>query len=101
LQQPSWKRGSPSTYIDELIIPVLPSDKQYQYRVPVVKGDTDLGIKSTYSREANGLQRINLLEYNKGYGVQDKFPIKVFAVDPDKEEGSNEILVASWSQTRI
>ncbi len=67
----------------------------------MVKGDTDLGIKSTYAREANGSQRINLLEYNQGYGVQDTIPIKVFAVDPDEEEGSKEILVASWSKTRI
>lgn len=77
---------------------MLPSDKQYQYRV--VKGDTDLGIKSTYPREANGSQRINLLEYNEGYGVRDTEPIKVYAVDPEEEEGNKEILVASWSKPR-
>jgi len=97
LQQPSWKRGSPNIYIDELTIPVLPSDKQYQYRV--VKGETDLGIKSTYPREANGSQRINLLEYNAGYGLHEATPIKVFAVDPDEHKGSNETLVASWSKS--
>ncbi|KLO20748.1 kinase-like protein [Schizopora paradoxa] len=98
LAEPTWKRGNPSIYIDELTIPLLPSDKQYQYRV--VKGDTDLGIKETYPREIGGSQRINLLEYNEGYGIQDTVPIKVYAVDPEEEEGNRETLVASWSKSK-
>lgn len=82
-----------------MTIPVLPSDKQYQYRV--VKGDTDLGIRPTYTRGVNGSQDVNLLEYNGGYGIHDSVLIKVYAVDPDEEEGNNETLIASWSRPRM
>jgi hypothetical protein len=91
---PKWKRGSPRNYIDVLTIPEPPSDREYQYRV--VKGDVDLGIKPTYNRDRDGSQSVNLLEYNRGYGISDRTPIKVYAVGQDGEE-KVETLVAQWN----
>jgi len=91
---PKWKRGSPRNYIDVLSIPEPPSDREYQYRV--VKGGVDLGIKPTYNRDRDGSQSVNLLEYNRGYGISDRTPIKVYAVGQDGEE-KVETLVAQWN----
>ena len=93
---PTWTRGNLSSFIDSLTIPEppLPDGKDYAYRV--VKGDTDLGVQQAYVRDADGSQRINLLEYNKGYGVADRTPIRVYAVAQDGPEKGEELLVAQW-----
>ena len=90
---PKWTRGNPSSYIDVLTIPKPPSDTEYKYRV--VMGDVDLGIKPTYSRNGDGSQSINLLEYNRGFGISDRTSIKVYAVGQDGVE-TEEMLVAQW-----
>ncbi|KAJ6586118.1 immunomodulatory protein FIP-Fve, partial [Mycena capillaripes] len=87
---PRWTRGNPKRYIDSLKIPKPASDKRYSYRV--VKGDEDLGIRPTYPPDPDGSQRVNLLEYNKGYGISDRIRIRVYAVD---EVGSTE-MIAEW-----
>ncbi|KAF8143672.1 immunomodulatory protein FIP-Fve, partial [Mycena galopus ATCC 62051] len=87
---PRWTRGNPKSYIDSLTIPKPPSDKGYSYRV--MKGDEDLGIQPTYERDPDGSQRINLLEYNQGYGISDRIRIRVYAVD---EMGSTA-MIAEW-----
>ena len=94
---PKWIRGNPRNYIDGLTIPEPPSDREYKYRV--VKGDVDLGIKPTYNRDGDGSQRVNLLEYNRGYGISDRTPIKVYAgaVGQDGAEEVEETLVARWN----
>jgi len=86
---PRWTRGNPKNYIDVLTIPKPPSDKQYRYRV--MKGGDDLGIRPTYERDPDGSQRVNLLEYNEGYGISDRIRIRVYAVD---EVGST--MIAEW-----
>jgi hypothetical protein len=55
-------------------------------------GDKDLGIQPTYEREPDGSHRVNLLEYNQGYGISDRIRIRVYAVD---EMGSTE-MIAEW-----
>lgn len=92
---PKWTRGNPRNYIDVLTIPEPPSDREYKYRV--VKGDEDLGIKPTYNRDGDGSQRVNLLEYNRGYGISDRTPIKVYAVGQDDAENVEETIVAQWN----
>lgn len=91
---PKWTRGNPSSYIDVLTIPEPPSDREYNYRV--VKGDVDLGIKPTYNRDRDGSQRVNLLEYNRGYGILDTTPIKVYASAIGQDGAEEETLVAQW-----
>jgi len=93
---PEWTRGNPSNYINVLTIPEPPSDREYNYRV--VKGDVDLGIKPTYNRDEDGTQRVNLLEYNRGYGISDTTPIKVYAsvIGQDASGAVEETLVARW-----
>jgi immunomodulatory protein Fve len=81
--------------IDVLTIPEPPSDREYEYRV--VKGDVDLGIKPTYNRNGDGSQSVNLLEYNRGYGISDRTPIKVYAVGQDDAGQMEETLVAQWN----
>jgi len=90
--RPQWTRGNPSNYIDAVTFPRVLKDKPYQYRV--VKGGADLGIRPSYEIQADDSQTVNLLEYNSGYGVSDRVPIKIFAVDP---EDKGETLVAHWS----
>lgn len=87
---PRWTRGNPKSYINSLTIPKPPTDKPYSYRV--MKGDEDLGIRPTYERDPDGSQRVNLLEYNRGYGIPDRIRIQVYAVD---EVGSTE-MIAEW-----
>ncbi|EMD41188.1 lectin FIP-fve [Gelatoporia subvermispora B] len=87
----TWKRGNPKVYFDHVTLPGVPTDKAYQYRV--VKGDLDLGTRPTYELNKDGSQTINLLEYNKGYGIHEETPINVFVVDP---EDGMETLVAEW-----
>ncbi|KAF9472457.1 hypothetical protein BDN70DRAFT_900529 [Pholiota conissans] len=90
---PQWKYVSWGArhYVDEVTIPVVLIDKQYKYRI--LSGGSDLGIRDAYELSADGSQRINFLEYNKGYGIIDSMHIKVFVVDPD----GNEALVAYWN----
>ncbi|KAJ7360838.1 fungal immunomodulatory protein [Mycena albidolilacea] len=87
---PRWTRGNPKSYINSLTIPKPPTDKPYSYRV--MKGDEDLGIRPTYERDPDGSQRVNLLEYHRGYGIPDRIRIQVYAVD---EVGSTE-MIAEW-----
>jgi hypothetical protein len=61
-----------------------------------VKGEDDLGIQPTYEPDPDGSQRINLLEYNQGYGISDRIRIRVYAVD---EVGST--LIAEWPADNI
>lgn len=88
---PSWGRGSPNSYIDNLTFPKVLTDKKYKYRV--TKGTKDLGVRDAYSVSADGSQKVNFLEYNSGYGIEDTTTIKVYAVDPDN---GNQYLVAQW-----
>ncbi|KAI8970926.1 immunomodulatory protein FIP-Fve [Trametes punicea] len=78
---PQWGRGTPNTYIDN----------KYSYRV--VKNDTDLGIRDPYEVQGDGSQKVNFLEYNKGYGIEETSRIRVYAVDPTN---GNQYLVAQW-----
>ena len=89
---PQWKRGTPNSYIDSVTFPKVLTDKNYSYRV-VVDGN-DLGTQAGYSVGADGSQVVNLLEFNKGYGVKDTSSIKIYVVDPDD---GNQYLVASWN----
>ncbi|THH32530.1 hypothetical protein EUX98_g1665 [Antrodiella citrinella] len=89
--KPRWTRGNPPNYIDAVKFPRVLKDKPYQYRV--VRGEDDLGIKPSYEIQTDDSQTVNLLEYNSGYGVSDRIPIQVFAVDP---EDKGETLVAQW-----
>ena len=88
---PQWKRGNPNNFIDSVTFPKVLADKNYSYRV-VVDGN-DLGTKSVHSVADDGSQKVNLLDYNKGYGVKDTSSIKIYVVDPDN---GNQYLVASW-----
>ncbi|OCH90019.1 kinase-like protein [Obba rivulosa] len=90
--RPIWVRGNPSTYIDSVKLPRVLTTKTYDYRV--VKDTTDLGIRPTYPRNADGSQDINLLEYHSGYGIADRVSIKVVVVDP---VDNKEFLVAEWT----
>jgi hypothetical protein len=89
---PQWGRGSPSSYIDNVTFPRVLNDKEYKYRI--VKGDKDLGVREAYSVQSDGSQKVNFLEYNAGYGIEDRTTIKVYAVDPDS---GNQYLVARWN----
>lgn len=88
---PAWGRGSPNTYIDSVTFPKVLNDKEYRYRV--VKGSSDLGTRNADAVRENGSQRLNFLEWNKGYGIADSTSIKVYAVDPDS---GNQYLVSQW-----
>ncbi|KAF8641977.1 hypothetical protein AX16_009765 [Volvariella volvacea WC 439] len=88
---PQWQRGNPSSYIDAVVFPRVLTNKAYQYRV--VTGDKDLGIKPSYSVQPDGSQKVNLLEYNGGYGVADTTTIKIYVVDPSN---GNQYLIAQW-----
>lgn len=88
---PAWGRGNPSTYVDNVTFPKVLTDKVYKYRV--VKGTTDLGIKDSYAVNADGSQKVNLLEYNQGYGIADTITIKIYIVDPDSNA---QYLIAQW-----
>ena len=88
---PQWGRGSPSSYIDNVTFPRVLTNKTYQYRV--VKGDEDMGVRDSHPVTADGSQKVNLLEYNAGYGIPDTTPIKVFVVDPSN---GNQYLIAKW-----
>ena len=57
-----------------------------------MKGDADLGFRPTYERDPDGSQRVNLLEYNQGYGISDRIRIRVYAED---EVGLTE-MIAEW-----
>lgn len=91
--RPQWTRGSPSSFINSVTFPQVLTDKPYTYRV--IKGDQDLGIRPSYEVQPGGSQTVNLLEYNEGYGVPERIPVKVLAVDP---EDQGETLVAQWGQ---
>jgi hypothetical protein len=88
---PSWGRGRPSTYIDNVSFPRVLTDKLYRYRI--LSGERDLGVRSANTVAADGSQRVNFLEWNKGYGIRDTITIKVLAVDPL----GSEYLVAQWN----
>ena len=60
-----------------------------------MNGEQDLGIRPTYRRNTDGSQSVNLLEYNRGYGIHSSSSIKVYAEDPDGAEGET-VLVAKW-----
>ncbi|KAI0315152.1 fungal immunomodulatory protein [Amylostereum chailletii] len=89
---PEWKRGSPSSFIDAIVFPKVLTDQSYTYRVR--KGDTDLGVRRSYSVQADGSQKVNFLEYNEGYGIPDSTTIKVYVIDPETQ---NEYLIAQWN----
>ncbi|TFK67614.1 kinase-like protein [Pluteus cervinus] len=95
LTPPKWIRGNPPSYIDSVTLAHIPDHEGYGYRV--AKGDTDLGIRPGYAPEPDGSQRVNLLEYNQGYGIADHIPIKVFAIDP---KDSSEMMVAEHIPSR-
>ena len=42
-------------------------------------------------------KNVNLLEYNRGYGISDRTPIKVYAVGQNGAEKAEETLVAQWN----
>ncbi|KAI0689138.1 immunomodulatory protein FIP-Fve, partial [Cytidiella melzeri] len=88
-----WQRGRPPfyNYIDAVLLPDVPRDKAYTFRVQ--KGNIDLGTHPTYPPEDNGSQKVNFLEYNEGYGIRDDTSIGVYARDPETE---SEHLVAQW-----
>ncbi|KAH8820222.1 immunomodulatory protein FIP-Fve [Xylogone sp. PMI_703] len=88
---PEWVRGKPNHYIDNVIFPRVLTDKKYKYRI--VKGEEDLGVQDAYSVHEDGSQKVNFLEYNKGYGIDDTITIKVYVVDPDN---GNQYLIAQW-----
>ncbi|KAH9846269.1 fungal immunomodulatory protein Fve-domain-containing protein [Lenzites betulinus] len=72
--------------------PRVLTDGHYAYRVRV--DDTDLGVVRLYAVAADGSQTVNLLEYNKGYGVEQARKIRVYVVDAETQ---NEYLVAQWN----
>ena len=89
---PQWGRGSPNNYIDNLTFPKVLTDKPYKYRI--VKGSSDLGVKDAYAAQSTGSQKINILEWNSGYGIDDKTTIKVYVVDPTDNSST---LIAQWN----
>lgn len=109
---PQWVRGNPSSYIDSVTFPKVLADKEYTYRVQ--SGDRNLGersiilvacfkvaytkmgvgVKPSYSVAPDGSQKVNLLEYNKGYGIADSTRIEIYVIDPSTEE---EYLIAQWN----
>jgi hypothetical protein len=89
---PQWGRGNPNNYIDNLTFPKVLTDKTYKYRI--VKGSSDLGVKEAYQIQSTGAQRINILEWNSGYGIDDKTTIKVYVVDPTDNSST---LIAQWN----
>ncbi|KAL7280322.1 hypothetical protein ACG7TL_005239 [Trametes sanguinea] len=89
---PKWARGSPSSFIDNVTFPRVLTDKAYTYRV--YKDDTDLGVRKSYAVQGDGSQKVNFLEYNKGYGIPDSSTIRVYVIHPDTE---NQYLVAKWN----
>ncbi|KAJ3557332.1 hypothetical protein NM688_g1529 [Phlebia brevispora] len=86
-----WYSGNPSMYVNGVILPVVPPHKKCTYHV--FKGDTDLGVRTTYDLNADKSQKINFLEYNKGYGINEETHIRVFAIDPLTHR---DTLVAEW-----
>ncbi|KAI0766653.1 immunomodulatory protein FIP-Fve [Trametes elegans] len=89
---PQWGRGTPNTFVDNVTFPVVLTDKAYTYRI-VVDDDTDLGTKAGYAVQADGSQRLNFLEWNKGHGIDQGRRIRVYVVEPDT---GNQYLVAQW-----
>ncbi|KAH6880633.1 hypothetical protein B0T10DRAFT_495056 [Thelonectria olida] len=88
---PQWGRGNPNTYVDNVTFPRVLTDKVYKYRI--VKGSQDLGVRDSYAVASDGSQKVNFLEYNKGYGIADTTTIKIYIVDPDT---NNQYLIAQW-----
>ena len=86
---PNWVRGNPSSFVDNVVFPKVLTDKKYSYRV-IVSGN-DLGVRVGYSVQSDGSQKVNFLEYNKGYGIADSSTIRVYVIDPDT---GNQYLVA-------
>jgi hypothetical protein len=87
-----WDRGSPPTFIDNLTFKKVLTDKPYRYRV--VAGSSDLGVKEAYEVQLDGSQKLNFLEWNKGFGINDKETIKVYVVDPVDDSST---LIAQWN----
>ncbi|KAI0364733.1 immunomodulatory protein [Pilatotrama ljubarskyi] len=89
---PKWTRGTPNNYIDSVTFPRVLADKVYTYRLMV--DENDLGITKPYSVQSDGSQKVNFLEYNKGYGIDQAHKIRVYVVDSDTQ---NQYLVAEWN----
>ncbi|KAI9067963.1 immunomodulatory protein FIP-Fve [Trametes sanguinea] len=89
---PRWGRGNPSNFIDNVTFPRVLTDKEYTYRV--YKDETDLGVRKSYEVQGDGSQKVNFLEYNKGYGIADSSTIRVYVIDPDT---GNQYLVAKMN----
>ncbi|KAI0063119.1 immunomodulatory protein [Artomyces pyxidatus] len=89
---PQWKRGNPSSYIDSITFKKVLTDKEYQYRV--VKGNDDLGFQPSYKVQPDGSQTVNLLEYNRGYGIADTIRIQIWVRDPAT---GNQYKIAQWN----
>lgn len=93
---PQWGRGRPTTFVDNVTFPRVLTDKKYKYRVITGGWNSgkDLGVLDAYDVSSDGSQRVNFLEYNKGYGIRDTTTIQVYVVDPDN---GNQFLVAQWN----
>ncbi len=89
---PSWGRGTPSNFIDNLTFPKVLTDKAYTYRVAV--SGRDLGVRPSYEVQGDGSQKINFLEYNSGYGIADTNTIQVYVVDPAT---GDDFIIAQWN----
>ncbi|KAH9846266.1 immunomodulatory protein [Lenzites betulinus] len=89
---PRWERGLPSHYIDCVVFPRVLKDKEYVYRVRM--DDKDLGIVPSHSVATDGSQKVNLLEYNEGHGIEQTHKIQLYVIDPETQ---NEYLVAQWN----
>nr|QMV83132.1 immunomodulatory protein [Ganoderma sp. TQC-2021a] len=89
---PTWGRGNPSRFVDNVTFPQVLADKAYTYRV-VVSG-RDLGVRPSYAVGSDGSQKVNFLEYNQGYGIADTNTIQVFVIDPDT---GADFIIAQWN----